>query len=80
MLLGGAAPGTVSLVNVHVEAELEDDGRWIGAVPELPGVLVYADTREGAVNAALALALRVLADRAEHGEPVTLPLTVALVA
>jgi hypothetical protein len=49
-------------------------------VPELPGVLVYADTREGAVNGALALALRVLADRAERGEPVTLPLTVALVA
>jgi len=50
---------------VHVEAEREDDGRWIGAVPELPGVLAYADTREGAVNAALALALRVLADRAK---------------
>lgn len=67
-------------MNVHVETEQEDDGRWIGAVPELPGVLVYADTRDGAVNAALALALRALADRAEHGEAVLLPLTVALVA
>lgn len=71
---------TLPAMNVHVETEQEDDGRWIGAVPELPGVLVYADTREAAVNAALALALRVLADRAEHGEAVTLPLTVALVA
>ena len=74
------AAGRVSVVNVHVEAEQEEDGRWIGAVPELPGVLVYADTRDGAVNGALALALRALADRAEHGEPVVLPLTVALVA
>ncbi|MBL8786192.1 MAG: type II toxin-antitoxin system HicB family antitoxin [Deltaproteobacteria bacterium] len=67
-------------MNVHVEAELEEDGRWIGAVPELPGVLVYADSREAAVNGALALALRALADRAEHGDAVALPLTVALVA
>ncbi|PKN59381.1 MAG: HicB family protein [Deltaproteobacteria bacterium HGW-Deltaproteobacteria-14] len=67
-------------MTLHVETELEDDGRWIGAVPELPGVLVYADTREGAVNAAVTLALRVLADRAEHGEAVTLPFTLALVA
>jgi len=61
-------------MNVSVETEQEDDGRWIGAVPELPGVLVYA--RDAAANAALVLALRVLADRAEHGEPVALPLTV----
>ena len=31
--------------NVHVEAEQEEGDRWIGAVPELPGVLVYAATR-----------------------------------
>lgn len=67
-------------MTLHVETELEDDGRWIGAVPELPGVLVYADTREGAINQAVALALRVLADRADHGEAVALPLTLALVA
>lgn len=67
-------------MTLHVETELEDDGRWIGAVPELPGVFVYAETREGAVNAAVTLALRVLADRAEHGEAVVLPFTLALVA
>lgn len=53
-------------MNVRVETEQEEDGRWIGAVPELPGVLVYADTRDGAVNAALVLALRVLADRVRN--------------
>ena len=67
-------------MTLHVETELEDDGRWIGAVAELPGVLVYADTQERAINQAVALALRVLADRADHGEAVALPLTLALVA
>jgi hypothetical protein len=33
-------------------------------------VLAYGDTREAAVARAEALALRVLADRLEHGEPV----------
>jgi predicted RNase H-like HicB family nuclease len=51
-----------------VDIEREDDGRWIGEVPELPGVLVYGAGREEAVAKAKALAFRVLADRLEHGE------------
>ena len=53
-----------------VEAEREDDGRWLAQVPELPGVLAYGPSREEAVNRAQALALRVLADRMDHGESV----------
>jgi len=53
-----------------VEVELEDDGRWIGEVVDLPGVLTYGGTREEAVAKAKALAFRVLADRLEHGEMV----------
>lgn len=53
-----------------VETEREDDGRWLGEVPELPGVLVYGSTRDEAIARAKALALRVLADRLEHGDPV----------
>jgi predicted RNase H-like HicB family nuclease len=52
-----------------VEVEQEDDGRWLAEVPELPGVLSYGQTREQAVSGAQALALRVLADRLDHGEP-----------
>lgn len=52
----------------RVETEQESDGRWIAEVPELPGVLVYAPTREAAVRKAQALALRVLAERLESGE------------
>lgn len=50
--------------------EQEDDGRWLAEVTELPGVLVYGRTLEDALARAQALALRVLADRLEHGESV----------
>jgi predicted RNase H-like HicB family nuclease len=53
-----------------VEVEREDDGRWIGEVLDLPGVLTYADSRDEAVAKAKALAFRVLADRLEHGETI----------
>jgi predicted RNase H-like HicB family nuclease len=53
-----------------IDVEQEDDGRMIAEVPELRGVLVYGDTREEAVAKAKALALRVIADRLEHGEDV----------
>jgi len=51
-----------------VEYEQEEDGRWLAEVIELPGVLAYGDTSEEATARAQALALRVLADRLEHGE------------
>lgn len=54
----------------RIELEQEEDGRWIAEVPDLPGVLTYEATREGAMAAVQALALRVLADRLEHGEAV----------
>ena len=60
----------MSTPRLAVEVEQEADGRWIDDVPELPGVLVYGQTREEAVARVEALALRVLADRLEHGEAV----------
>ncbi len=51
-----------------VETAQEDDGRWIAEVLELPGVLAYGRTPEQARTNAQALALRVLAERLEHGE------------
>ncbi len=51
-----------------VELEQEEDGRWIGEVRSLPGVLAYGATRSDAQAAVQALALRVLADKLEHGE------------
>jgi predicted RNase H-like HicB family nuclease len=53
-----------------VEVELEEDGRWIAEVANLPGVQAYGQTRHEAVERVKALSLRVLADRLEHGEMV----------
>jgi predicted RNase H-like HicB family nuclease len=53
-----------------VDVEREDDGRWIGEVTDLRGVLCYGDTRDEAVARAKALAFRVLADRLDHGEDI----------
>jgi predicted RNase H-like HicB family nuclease len=58
-------------VQLSIEVEQEEDGRWLSEIPELPGVLAYGETRSEAVVRTQVLALRVLADRIEHGE--TLP-------
>lgn len=51
-----------------VEYERENDGRWLAEIVELPGVLAYGVDSGEAIAKAQALALRVLADRIEHGE------------
>ncbi len=56
------------MITLKVEIEREDDGRWLAEVVELPGVLAYGDTQEAAVARVEALALRVIAERLEHGE------------
>ena len=55
---------------LNIEVEREDDGRWIAEVPALPGAMAYGESRETAIAKVEALALRVLADRLEHGEAV----------
>ncbi|MCX5810424.1 MAG: type II toxin-antitoxin system HicB family antitoxin [Proteobacteria bacterium] len=55
---------------MKIEIEREEDGRWIAEIPELPGVMVYGDTRNQAISKAEALALRVLADRLEQEEEI----------
>ena len=55
---------------LKIEVEVEEDGRWSAEVIGLPGVLAYGATREEAVSKVEVLALRVLADRVEHGEQV----------
>jgi predicted RNase H-like HicB family nuclease len=55
---------------MKVEIEREDDGRWIAEVSDLPGVMAYGTSREEAISKVKALALRVLADRLDHGEEI----------
>ena len=55
---------------MRIELDQEEDGRWIADVTDLPGVLTYGNTRDEAIQKAKALALRVIADRLEHGEDI----------
>lgn len=52
----------------EIEIGREVDGRWIAEIPNLPGVMVYGKTKQDAVRAVRALALRVLADRIERAK------------
>ena len=52
----------------RIELERESDGRWLGEVPSLSGVMTYGATRDEAMARVQALALRVIAERLEHGE------------
>ena len=51
-----------------IEIEQESDGRWIAEVLELPGVMAYGASVNEAKAKVQALALRVVAERLEHGE------------
>ena len=56
------------MITFKVEVEQEEDGRWLAEVVELPGVLAYGETERAALSRVQALALRVIAERLEHGE------------
>lgn len=73
----GARPKGFSLV---IEYHREEDGRWLADIPALPGVTGYGRTKRQATAAAQALALRLIADRLEHGEAVPGPMSVSFVA
>jgi len=60
--------GRKLLITFKVEVEQEVDGRWLAEVVELPGVLAYGETEQAALSRVQALALRVIAERLEHGE------------
>jgi predicted RNase H-like HicB family nuclease len=55
---------------LRIEVELDDDGRMLASVPELPGVMAYGVTEEEAVRKAKSIALQILADMIENGEEV----------
>ena len=56
------------MIIFKVEVEQEEDGRWLAEVLELPGVLAYGQSQDAVVSKVQALALRVVAERLEHGE------------
>jgi len=69
-------------MNYNIEYELEEDGRWLAEVNELPGVLAYGNTSDEAMAKAKAeaLALKVLAERLDQGERKPEPITITFKA
>jgi predicted RNase H-like HicB family nuclease len=64
---------TVTIESIPIEVGMEDDGRWWADIESMPGVMAYGATRESAIAAVRALALRVAADCIDHGEEVPVP-------
>lgn len=50
-------------MQIELEFEQEDDGRWIAEAPAWPGVMAYGAGRDDAARRVKALALRVIADK-----------------
>ena len=69
-------------MNLTLACEREDDGRWLAEVAELPGALAYGASADEAMAKAEILALRVLAERLEHGKarPVDINISVPTAA
>ena len=65
-------------MHLSIETERADDGQWIAEIPLLPGVLAYGATADEASARAEILALRVLADRLEHGEAKPVEISISL--
>lgn len=68
------------MITFRVDTEKEEDGRWLAEVVELPGALAYGPTQDAAVSRVQALALRVIAERLEHGEAGPEPLSISFKA
>ena len=64
---------TIPGESISIVVGREEDGRWWADVESMPGVMAYGPTRESAIAAVRALALRVAADCIEHGEEIPEP-------
>ena len=64
----------------EIECERDEDGRWLAAIPQLPGVLAYGSSADNAIAKAEILALRILAERLEHGESRPQSFSIAIAA
>jgi predicted RNase H-like HicB family nuclease len=64
----------IGIQPLQIDIEREEDGRFLVSVPDLPGVMAYDATRDGAIRKVKLIALQVLADMIESGEDVPPPL------
>ena len=64
---------TITIESIPIVTGREEDGRWWADIEAMPGVMAYGATRELAIAAVRALALRVAADCIDHGEEIPEP-------
>ena len=67
-------------MHLTIESEVDEDGRWIAEIIEIPGAMQYGINRAEAIARAEALALRVLAERIEAGEQPLDPIRITFAA
>ena len=67
-------------MDIRIETEQEEDGRWLAEVIGLPGVMAYGTSKLQAMVKAEALALRALAERLEHNESPPERISISLAA
>jgi predicted RNase H-like HicB family nuclease len=65
----------ITVESIPIVVGPEEDGRWWADIESMPGVMAYGATREAAIAAVRALALRVAADCIDHGEAIPEPFT-----
>jgi predicted RNase H-like HicB family nuclease len=71
---------SVSRFSLTIEYYREEDGRWLADIPALPGVTAYGRAKKQATAPVQALALRLIADRLDHGEAGPGPMDLSFVA
>ncbi|MBS0522564.1 MAG: type II toxin-antitoxin system HicB family antitoxin [Proteobacteria bacterium] len=67
-------------MQLSIECEREEDGRWIAEIVQIPGAMAYGATRDEAIARAEIVALRTLADQIEHGEAKPVDISISLAA
>jgi hypothetical protein len=55
-------------MTAELDVEQDKDGRWVAAIPDVPGVVGYGLTRQEAVVGLTVSGLHILADRIEGGQ------------
>ncbi len=66
---------TITVESISIVVGREEDGRWWADIDSMPGVMAYGPTRDLAIAAVRALALRVAADCIDHDEAIPEPFT-----
>jgi predicted RNase H-like HicB family nuclease len=70
----------VGIEPLQIEIDREEDGRFLASVPDLPGVMAYDVTKDGAIRKVKSIALQVLAEMVESGEEIPTSLNLLFAA